>query len=67
MFEKLQHLFHLSDSVKGIIDVTAVLSTIAALAQLLPHFAALLGVVWWIIRIYNEIQTARHLKKQRGE
>ena len=44
---------HIPDSVKNLIDVLSVGTMLGALFQMLPNIAALLTIVWTIIRIFE--------------
>lgn len=50
----------LSDTTKHVIDGLSITTTVAALFQMLPHIAALLSVIWGVIRIY-ETRTVQQL------
>lgn len=57
---------HNFEPLKSILDVLSVTTVLATLTAWLPPLAALLGVVWWAIRIYFEIKTGqRKLREKR--
>lgn len=44
---------HLSDTTKHVMDAVSVLTVIGTLAQWLPAMAALLTIIWTVIRIFE--------------
>ena len=53
------HFNHIPDGVKHLIDILSITTLLGTLAQMLPHVAALLTIVWTCIRIY-ETDTVQH-------
>ncbi|WP_267388661.1 hypothetical protein [Sphingomonas sp. GC_Shp_3] len=53
-------LEHIPDGAKLSFDVASAGIVVGTLAQLLPHLAALLTIIWTLIRIY-ETDTVRGL------
>ena len=60
-------LDHVPGAAKLSIDVVSAGIVVGTLAQMLPHLAALLTIVWTLIRIF-ETDTVRSLfRRQSGE
>lgn len=54
MFHKFQEYFsHIDDHTKHFIDWTSIGVAVGSLMQILPSIAALLSILWSIIRIYE--------------
>lgn len=54
------------ERLKPVADTASVGITAAAFAEWLPHVAAVLGIIWWIIRIYETKSVQRWLKGRRS-
>lgn len=55
------------DDLKHIFDVGIMWTTIATLFGWLPHIAALLAVIWWVLRIYEMKTVQDWLKRDKNE
>lgn len=59
--EGLKHILdHIPVSIKWIVDGLSVTTLVATLTQLLPAIAALVTIIWTLIRIY-ETKTVQRL------
>lgn len=54
-------LEHVPGAVKASIDVTSAGIAVGTIAQLLPHVAAILTIIWTLIRIYETDTVQRWL------
>ena len=61
----LDHMKDIFEHVKNYIDAISIGTIIATLAGWLPHLAALLSIVWTVIRIY-ETKTVQSWLKQKS-
>lgn len=52
------------DTIKQIMDGTAIGSVILALAQVVPHLTALAGLIWFIYRIRESRLNAKLIQAQ---
>ena len=57
---------HLDPAQKQIIDVTSIGVAVGSLADMLPAIAAVLTIVWTIIRIYETATVQRWLGKSKS-
>lgn len=48
-------LHNMEDNTKTVIDVTAIITTIGSMSNLLPEIAALFSIVWTFMRIIEMI------------
>jgi hypothetical protein len=49
-----EHFFdHISEPVKHIVDALSIMTVLGTLVNMLPAIAALLSIVWSVIRIYE--------------
>ena len=60
-------LDHLSDGTKHLVDGGAALTALAAFFSILPQATALLGFIWFALRIFESYQNIRlNGRKLRG-
>lgn len=57
---------HLSDSTKHAIDTISVATVLASLTAWLPPIAALISIIWGLIRIYETRTVQTWLGRHRG-
>ena len=49
-----EHFFdHISEPVKHVVDALSIMTVLGTLVNILPAIAALLSIVWSVIRIYE--------------
>lgn len=60
-------LMQISDSARTVGDAVSISTVVATLAGALPHIAALLTVVWCLLRIRNEWLEAKIKRKKLNE
>lgn len=62
-------MHHLSESTKHAIDTLSVATVLASLAAWLPPIAALISIIWGVIRIYETrtVQTWLGRKRTRRQ
>ncbi|WP_422058602.1 hypothetical protein [Sphingomonas sp.] len=60
-------LDHIPVAVKMSADITSVGIAVGTLAQVLPHIAALLTVIWTLIRIYETDTVQSLLGRKHGK
>lgn len=53
------------DTIKHVGDAVSISAIVATLIGWLPHIAALLTVIWSVVRIYNEILDSQIKRKQK--
>ena len=56
---------HLSDATKHVIDGASIATAVGTMMQLLPAIAALLTIVWTVIRIYETKTVQKLLGKNK--
>lgn len=54
---------HLPEGIKHLLDALSIGTMLGTLFQMLPNIAALLTIIWTVIRIY-ETETVRRLLKR---
>jgi len=68
MFTKLHaYIDHLGNTEKNIMDITSISVVVGSLAQLLPAMAAILSIVWSVIRIYETKTVQKWLDKNKAD
>jgi len=68
MFHKFQEYFsHIDDHTKHFIDWTSIGIALGSLMQILPSIAAVLSIVWSIIRIYETKTVQALIAKYRNK
>ena len=68
MFNKIHtYLDHLGNTEKNIMDFTSISVVVGSLAQLLPAMAAILSIVWSVIRIYETKTVQKWLDKNKAD
>ena len=68
MFTKLHtYIDHLGNTEKNIMDITSISVVVGSLAQLLPAVAAILSIVWSVIRIYETKTVQKWLGKNKAD
>ena len=55
---------HIPEGIKHLIDALSIGTMLGTLFQMLPNIAALITIVWTLIRIF-ETQTVRNLLKRK--
>lgn len=53
---------HLSESVKHILDGVSILTVLGTLSSLLPSIAAVLSIIWTLVRLYESKTIQNWLK-----
>ena len=49
-----EHFFdHISEPVKHVVDALSIMTVLGTLVNILPAIAALLSIIWSVIRIYE--------------
>lgn len=48
-----EHFDHISEPAKHVVDALSILTVLGTLMQYLPSVAAVLSIVWSVIRIYE--------------
>jgi hypothetical protein len=56
---------HVPNGLKHLLDVISVTTVVGVLAQMLPHIAALLTIIWTSIRIHETRTVQRWLGKSK--
>ena len=54
---------HVSEPAKHVVDALAILTVLGTLVEILPAIAALLSIVWSLLRIYESKTVQRWLGK----
>ena len=55
-----------SEASKHIIDAVSIVTVLGTLAQILPAIAAVLSIVWTVIRIWETKTVQNFIKRFRG-
>jgi hypothetical protein len=55
---------HVSEPAKHVVDALSILTVLGTLVEILPAIAALLSIVWSLLRIYESKTVQRWLGKQ---
>ena len=55
---------HVSEPAKHVVDALSILTVLGTLVDILPAVAALLSIVWSLLRIYESKTVQRWLGKQ---
>jgi len=55
---------HISEPTKHVVDALSILTVLGTLVELLPAIAAILSIVWSLIRIYESKTVQRWLGKK---
>lgn len=55
-----------SEASKHIIDAVSIVTVLGTLAQILPAIAAILSIVWTVIRIWETKTAQKLIKRFRG-
>ena len=55
---------HISEPVKHVVDALSIMTVLGTLMEFLPAIAALLSIVWSIIRIYESKTVQRWIGKK---
>jgi hypothetical protein len=57
---------HVSEPVKHVVDALSIMTVLGTLVELLPAVAAILSIVWSLIRIYESKTVQRWLGEKNG-
>jgi hypothetical protein len=57
---------HVSEPAKHVVDALSILTVLGTLVEILPAVAALLSIVWSLLRIYESKTVQRWLGKENG-
>ena len=57
---------HVSEPTKHVVDALSILTVLGTLVELLPAIAAILSIVWSLIRIYESKTVQRWLGKENA-
>jgi len=57
---------HVSEPTKHVVDALSILTVLGTLVELLPAVAAILSIVWSLIRIYESKTVQRWLGKENA-
>ena len=57
---------HISEPTKHVVDALSILTVLGTLVELLPAIAAILSIVWSLIRIYESKTVQRWLGKENA-
>ena len=57
---------HVSEPAKHVVDALSILTVLGTLVELLPAVAAILSIVWSLIRIYESKTVQRWLGRKNG-
>jgi len=55
---------HVSEPAKHVVDALSILTVLGTLVEILPAIAALLSIVWSLLRIYESKTVQRWLGKK---
>lgn len=58
---------HMAETTKQVVDAVSVFTVIGSLSELLPPIAALLTIIWTVIRIYETDSMKRLVGRDKGE
>jgi len=57
----------MAETTKQVVDAVSVFTVIGSLSELLPPIAALLTIIWTVIRIYETDSMKRLVGRDKGE
>jgi hypothetical protein len=57
---------HVSEPTKHVVDALSILTVLGTLVEILPAIAAILSIVWSLIRIYESKTVQRWLGKENA-
>ena len=57
---------HVSEPAKHVVDALSILTVLGTLVEILPAIAALLSIVWSLLRIYESKTVQRWLGKKNA-
>ena len=55
---------HVSEPAKHVVDALSILTVLGTLVEILPALAALLSIIWSLLRIYESKTVQRWLSKK---
>ena len=58
---------HMAETTKQVVDAVSVFTVIGSLSEVLPPIAALLTIIWTVIRIYETDSMKRLVGRDKGE
>jgi hypothetical protein len=57
---------HVSEPAKHVVDALSILTVLGTLVEFLPAIAALLSIIWSLLRIYESKTVQRWLGRKNG-
>jgi hypothetical protein len=57
---------HVSEPAKHVVDALSILTVLGTLVEILPAIAAILSIVWSLLRIYESKTVQRWLGRKNG-
>ena len=58
---------NMAETTKQVVDAVSVFTVIGSLSEVLPPIAALLTIIWTVIRIYETDSMKRLVGRDKGE